>query len=353
MTRKTIQPEEGNGRRRIQVEGAPAPSYFASGADKDMEFFSTGCGLIDEALGGGWVLGRVSNVVGDKSAGKTLLAMESCANFALTYPDGMIRYAESESAFDVKYAQAMGAPVERIEFNGKNPMRTVEDLYTDLLRCLEAWKGKPGLYIIDSLDALSDEAEMDREFDEGSFGGTKPKAIGKLFRMLVERIEEQRVHLMVISQLRDKLGVTFGETKTRSGGKALDYYATHIMWLAEKSKIKRKIGEVERIVGVEVQAFVKKNKIGLPFRKADYSVLYGYGVDDLLAMAEWAFEVKRDEQMKELGFSKNGYKVRITNIRNKGGQEAKDMREALRKLVRQEWAKIETDFLPQSRKYGG
>jgi hypothetical protein len=171
--------------------------------------------------------------------------------------------------------------------------------------------------------------------------------------MLIERIEEQRVHLMVISQLRDKLGVTFGETKTRSGGKALDYYATHIMWLAEKSKIKRKIGEVERIVGVEVQAFVKKNKVGLPFRKADYSVLYGYGVDDLLAMAEWAFEVKRDEHMKELGFSKNGYKVRITNIRNKGGQEAKDMREALRKLVRQEWAKIETDFLPQSRKYGG
>ncbi len=349
--RKTIKPEEGSGRRRIKVEGASAPSYFASGDDKDMEFFSSGCGLIDEALGGGWVLGRVSNIVGDKSAGKTLLAMESSANFALAYPDGMIRYAESESAFDVAYARAMGMPVDRITFNQKQPMRTVEDLYEDLNRCLDEWKDRPGLYIIDSLDALSDAAEMDRDFDEGSFGGTKPKAIGKLFRMTIERIEQRRVHFMVISQLRDKLGVTFGETKTRSGGKALDFYATHIMWLAEKAKQKRTINGIERIVGVDVQAYVKKNKIGLPFRKADYSVLYGYGVDDLMAMAEWAYEVKRDELMKDLGFSKNGYKIRISNIRNKGGQEAQDMRTALRKLVRQEWAKIETDFLPQSKKY--
>lgn len=352
-TRKIIQPEEGSGRRRIEVEGAPAPSYFASGADKaSLEFFSTGCGLIDEALGGGWALGRVSNIVGDRSAGKTLLAMESSANFALAFPDGAIRYAESEEAFDPPYASALGIPMDRIELNKDGvPLGTVEEWYDDLIRWLDATKGRPGLYIIDSLDALSDAAEMERGFDEGSFGGNKPKQIGKLFRMCIDRIAQERKHLMVISQLRDKLGVTFGETKTRSGGKALDFYATHIMWLAEKSKIKRKIGEVERIVGVEVQAYVKKNKVGLPFRKADYPVLYGYGVDDLMAMAEWAFEVKRDELMKELGFSKNGYKVRITNIRNKGGKEAQDMRAALRKLVRQEWARIETDFLPPSRKY--
>jgi recombination protein RecA len=353
MTRKTIKPEEGNGRRRIIVEqGASAPSYFASGADKDLEFFSSGCGLIDEALGGGWVLGRVSNVVGDRSSGKTLLAMESSANFALAYPDGAIRYAESEEAFDPPYAEALGIPMDRIELNADGaPMNTVEDWHADLDRWLDGLKGRPGLYIIDSLDALSDSAEMERGFEEGSFGGTKPKQIGKLFRTLIDKISSHRAHLMVISQLRDKLGVTFGETKTRSGGKALDYYATHIMWLAEKSKIKRKIGEIERIVGVDVQAYVKKNKIGLPFRKADYSVLFGYGVDDLMAMASWAFEMQRDDLMKELGFSKSGYKVRVTNIRNKGGQEARDLREALRKLVRQEWAKIETEFLPQSRKY--
>lgn len=361
MSKRTIiQPAVANDRRRIvTADGAAlktpslAPSYFASGADKEkLDFFSTGCGLIDEALGGGFVLGRVSNVVGDRSSGKTLLAMESSANFASVYQDGAIRYGEAEEAFDPPYAEALGIPMDRIELNKDGaPLTTVEEWFDDLHRWLDALKGRPGLYIIDSLDALSDAAEMERGFEEGSFGGNKPKQVGKLFRMSVDRLAHERAHLMVISQLRDKLGVSFGETKTRSGGKALDFYATHIMWLAEKAKMKRKIGEVERIVGVEVQAYVKKNKVGLPFRKADYSVLYGYGVDDLMAMAEWLYEVKRDELMKDLGFSKNGYKIRISNIRSKGGQEAQDMRASLRKLVRQEWAKIETEFLPPSRKY--
>jgi recombination protein RecA len=348
------------------VEGATAPSsdeddvpptnsktsYFTSGTeDKDLEFFSSGCALVDEVLGGGYALGRTSNLVGDKSAGKTLLAMEGMANFALKYPDGAMRYAEAEDAFDERYAEALGAPVSRIEFNGKNPMATIEDWYNDLNRWMDTQKDRPGLYIVDSLDALSDDAEMKREFDEGTFGGNKPKQIGKLFRMINERMAEQRVHLMVVSQLRDKIGVTFGETKTRSGGKALDFYASQIMWLAEIGKIKRTVNGIERVVGVDVRARVKKNKVGLPFRECEYPILFGYGVDDLQAMVDWLFAVKRDELLKEIGFSKTGAKIRINNIRNKGGAEAREMRNTLRALVRQEWAKIENSFLPQSSKY--
>jgi len=154
-----------------------------------------------------------------------------------------------------------------------------------------------------------------------------------------------------VSQLRDKIGVTFGETKTRSGGKALDFYASQIMWLAEIAKIKRKIGDVERVVGVDVKARVKKNKVGLPFRECEYPILFGYGVDDLLAMVSWLYDVKRDDALKDIGFSKNGYKIRINNIRNKGGEEARAMRKTLRAIVRREWAAIETSFLPQSSKY--
>lgn len=365
VARKTLKPEAkpASSRRRVLVEGASAPSsddeppftrtsYFTSGADdKDLEFFSSGCALVDEILGGGWALGRVSNVVGDKSAGKTLLAMEGMANFALKYPDGAMRYAEAEDAFDPRYAEALGAPISKIEFNGSNPMSTIEDWYNDLNRWMDTQKDRPGLYITDSLDALSDSAEMERGFDEGTFGGNKPKQIGKLFRMINERMAEQRVHLMVVSQLRDKLGVTFGETKTRSGGKALDFYASQIMWLAETGKIKRTLNGIERVVGVDVKARVKKNKVGLPFRECEYPILFGYGIDDLQAMVSWLFDVKRDELLKEIGFSKSGYKVRISNIRNKGGEEAREMRARLRALVRQEWAKIEIDFLPHSRKY--
>lgn len=339
---------------RRRMPGVPTPaSYFASGNGKEhIHFFSSGCALMDQALGGGYPLGRCSNIVGDKSSGKTLKAMEAAANFALTFPDGWIRYAEAEAAFDQPYAEALGIPIDRITFNEQGkPIDTVEDLYDDLVRMLDENKKRPGLYIIDSLDALSDDEEMKADFDKGSYGGKKPKAIGKLFRMLIDRMNAQQVHFMVISQIRDKLNVTFGETKTRSGGRALDFYATHIVWLAELEKLKKTIKGVERVIGIKVEAYVKKNKVGLSFRRARYPILYGYGIDDMTSSVEWLIEVGRGADLVPLGLTKEGYKIRLPTVRNKGGAEANEMRAALGKLVATAWAEIETTFLPLSKKY--
>lgn len=345
-------------RRRVSVateQAKAAASYFIDMDKKGIEFISAGASIMDCALGGGWALGRVANIVGDRSSGKTLLAIEAAANFSARYPTGRIRYAESESAFDENYAEALGMPMHAVDLNAPDkPMRTVEDWYEDCVAFLEAReKDKaPGLYILDSFDALSDDAEMERDIDKGSFGAAKAKKSGELFRKLIGRIEKTRVALIVVSQIRDKIGVTFGETKTRSGGKALDFYASHIVWLAEIGKIKKTMGGVERVIGVEVRARVRKNKVGLPHRECQYPVLFGYGIDDLTAGVEWLLSVGSEALLKEeLGISKAGFKVRINNLREKGGDEVRQFRDKLRALVIAEWTRIESGFLPKAKKY--
>lgn len=336
-------------RGAVSTNKEPA-NYFAGGSQvKNLPFLTTGCSLFDEVLGGGYVLGRMVNIVGDKSSGKTLLAIEACANFVQRYSGGRIRYAETESAFDQQYAGALGMPIESVEF--AEGIFTVEDFFNDLTKMIESSKGKPGVYILDSLDALSDEAEQKRGIEEGSYGGSKPKKLGELFRRSVQKLEESQILLIIVSQIRDKIGVTFGETKTRSGGKALDFYASQIVWLAEIAKIKKTIDKVERVVGVQVRAKCKKNKVGLAFRECEYPILFGYGIDDLTACAEWLLEIAPETLEKTAGLTKNGYKVRIQNLRNKGGEEVAQLRTKLSEMVRQEWSRIEQSFLPKSKKY--
>lgn len=359
---------------RVMAQKPSNGSYFVSGDEKgELEFFSTGCAALDEVLGGGFCLGRTSNVVGDKSSGKTLLAMEAAANFCLKYPDGVVRYAEAEAAFDKSYAAALGLDLSRIEFNPDDqPMSTVEALYDDLAGVAPqkanpkegepAREGKPGfldrhpgvpkLHIIDSLDSLSTEDEMDGDFNEASFGGGKPKAIGQLFRRLIGRLEKERCHFMVISQVRDVMNAKpFQQTKTRSGGKALDFYASWILWLTEVGKITREVAGIKRITGIDVKGQCRKNKIGLPWRTVQWPVLFGYGIDDMQASVDYLIENKCDKRLTEVGLSMKGHTLVLQKLRDKGGAEPREMRAKLAKMVHEEYARIETSFLPKASKY--
>lgn len=342
-------PPAARSRVTLKEGAATPPNFFAGAATKTHAFISSGAGVLDCAIGGGYVLGRITNLVGDKSTGKTLLAIEATANFARDYADGMICYAEAEAAFDQPYAEALGMPLARVSFS--KDILTVEDFHDDLKAFLKRLDGKPGLYILDSLDSLSDKAEQERDISDTSYGGSKPKKLGELFRRLTQEVEKSRCALIIISQIRDKLNVTFGETKTRSGGRALDFYASQVIWLAEVEKLKRTVEKVDRIIGIKVRANVKKNKIGLPFRQCTFPLLFGYGIDDLAAAVEWLIEVHRDERLKEAGLSVAGYKVRLNHLRDRGGQEVRELRAQLSAIVNEEWARIETNFLPKASKY--
>ena len=166
---------------------------------------------------------------------------------------------------------------------------------------------------------------MKRGIRDGSYGAAKPKKLSELFRRLVRKLGRQKVCVMIISQVRDNIGVTFGEKHSRSGGKGLDFYAAQALWLAHMKTIKRTINKIERPVAVRIKAKCKKNKISLPFRECEFNIRFGYGVEDAECSQEFLQTV---------------------------GKAVPKTPELLREAVIREWYAVEKKFLPETHKYG-
>lgn len=320
--RVVLKPRPRRGQDVVAEEPAErgAGLYFAA-VNSRLRFIPTGCTLLDLVLGGGWPLGRVVNIVGDKSTGKTLLGMEAVANFFRLYPKGWCRYVEAEGAFEPEYAKALGIPIDRVDI--RSDFDTVEQLFTDL-ETVKSSKN-PGLYIVDSLDALSDEAELKRGIADATYGGSKAKKMSELFRRLARSINKKEFCVMIISQVRDAIGIAFGDRHTRSGGKALDFYASQVLWLAHIETLKRELHKFKRSTGIRIRARCKKNKVGLPFRECEFNIRFGYGIEDAEASAEW---------LREAGIN------------------AKVPSQELEETVRRKWYAVEKSFLPMKSKYG-
>ena len=317
--------------------------YF--GPPRSVALFSSGCCLLDCCLGGGWVE-RIVNVVGDRSSGKTLLACEAAANYLRKYPKGKVWYREVEAAFDVDYITALGIPAG--QFDMGRDLLTVEDVFEDLEKQIK--KGRQGLYVIDSLDALSDRAEQKRDMDEGTYGAEKAKKLSQLFRRLVQGLGKSKIMVMVISQVRDKIGVQFGERHTRAGGRALDFYASQVVMLSQIKTLKRDVDGVTRPVGVLIRAKVKKNKVGLPFREVDFPLLFGFGVEDVMAGAQWLKDVGRLDDA-ELTPAQGKLLTSLRKVQGLGKADYDAYRKLVVSGVKKAWADVEAKFAPGRLKY--
>lgn len=309
-----------------------------------VEVFSSGCALFDCVLGGGWALGRVVNIVGDKSTGKTLLAIEAAANFVRKFPDGKIFYNEVEAAFDAVYAERMGLPLASTEFI--EGCVSVEDVFEDLEKRLAEHTGR-SLYILDSLDALSDRKELEGKIDQASFGVGKAKAMSQMFRRLVQLMADKKMTVVVISQVRTNIGVTFGSSITRSGGRALDFYASQIVYLSQIKQLVRTKHKVERTVGIRIRAKCKKNKVGAAFRECDMPIMFYYGIDDITAHLEFLEEIKALDGLGYGADAKTVWKFLL----GLSDADYTAMKDFLADTVIMKWQEIEKEFTPEKAKY--
>jgi RecA/RadA recombinase len=263
-----------------------------------------------------------------------------------------MRYAESESAFDTYYARSQGLPLEVQESD--KLLETVEEFRDDLNAFLKQVEKSeiPGLYILDSLDALSDAAELERfrarkpgDEEKGTFGAQKAKEMSELFRLLVKDIGRSNCSLGIISQIRDRIGVTFGEQHSRSGGKALDFYASTIIFLHELGKETRtSLGET-RATGIYVRAKCKKLKVGKPFRECDFRITFEYGIENELSNLEF---LKGDLEKETY----SDYKKRLETARKEQDFVAIDqINSELEQDVISKWKKVDANLAPKIKKY--
>jgi recombination protein RecA len=319
-----------------EINGKDGGLIKLGGETDKVESLTTGSISLDRAIGiGGFPRGRIIEIYGPEASGKTTIALGAIAEAQRA--GHKVAFLDMEHALDPKMARGIGVDWDKLLFSQPNYGEQCLDIACKLVAT-----GKLAIVVIDSVAALIPKVELDGEMDDVQMGAMA-KMMAKGLRKLVPVCQETGTMVIFINQLREKLGVMFGNPETTPGGKALRFAASVRLDVRRKEQIK----DGERVLGNHLKVKVVKNKVAEPHHVAEVDLYFGKGIDNLKDVIESAIElniiIKKGSSYFEYGDIKAAGKDKLISALNAEPAKRKELEDGVRARFGELKVVIESD----------